>query len=136
MPQATAVKNARPGKSYYLQSMADQLGASSQQENGWEIVLYTKGGPIVGPSLNTKEFRPYRDGDLIVYRGHMLMEADTAEVRRQRAEGSVNGTSLGEQHYDRQEDRILSKRALDKLRGHGIKGTSNEIQGLEPEMDI
>ena len=133
-----AVKNGDPSRSYVLQYLSDEDGFTSRIENGWVVEQFREGGPMVGPNMNVREQRAYKVGEMIVYRGHVLMSIDKQSLADQRRHGSLNGQDHGEAYYDALETRILDRSAeLDPLRGQGrYMRMVNEIEATEVETDV
>lgn len=134
----SAVKNADPNRSYVLQYLADVDGFTARLENGWLVENYREGGPMVGPNLSSETRKPYREGDQITYRGHVLMSIEKEVLADHQMNGSPNEQDLGQAYYDRLEKRILNASGdFDPLRGTGrFMRMVNEIGANEVETDI
>lgn len=134
----SSVRNPDGDRQYVLQYMADIDGFTARLENGWVIEVFREGGPIVGPNLSADSRKPYREGDQITYRGHVLMSIEKAILADHKLNGSPNEQDLGEAYYDRLENRILKAGGdFDPLRGTGrFMRMVNEIGENEVETDI
>lgn len=135
----SSVKNGDPSRSYVLQYLADEDGFTSRVENGWIVEKFREGGPMVGPAMNVREQRAYKEGEMITYRGHVLMSIDKQSLKEQRRYGSLNGQDLGEVYFDQLEERILDRGGQDShdpMRGSRFMRVVNEIGANEVELDV
>lgn len=109
-----SVRNPDPRRKYVLVSMSDNDAMGTYEENGFVREYLTADGVRL---FGQKSVKP---GELITYRGHVLMSIETEkaeEIRRRGAPGMGEGTMA----WDRIEKKLVDRRAgsSDLLRGIG-----------------
>lgn len=109
------LRGADPRRKYVLVNLSDTDALGTYEENGYVREVSSKDGPRLFGMRTT-----IKPGDVITFRGHVLMSIDKKAAEEIRLRGAP-GMGRGTQPWDELEKRLLDRRGAmrDMLRGIG-----------------
>jgi hypothetical protein len=122
------LKNADPGRKYVLVNLSDVDALGTYEENGYVREVAHKDGPRLF-GMRTAQ----KDGEVILFRGHVLMSVDKEtydDIRKNGAPGMGQGTAP----WDRFEKRLLDRSSATKDLLRGIGGARHMHVENESEL--